>query len=169
MKPQIIPMTVGGVGVIDLPDAIIVIERDRAPICEAFVAQNCLDPGPLFGVGRRSASACPDDNTPAAKTRPNRICLIFGMGLLRARVSHQRRQADSVFGDMLGIGRNGYCFHHYRARREVRIFGMRNTMWRGWAKTQGGTGLPPMVRPRSHDALAGRVRAMVDLSTWTGC
>jgi hypothetical protein len=49
MKPQIIPMTVGRIGVIDLPHIIVVIECDRAPICEAFVAQHCLDPGPLFG------------------------------------------------------------------------------------------------------------------------
>jgi hypothetical protein len=49
MKHQIVPMAVGGIGVLDLPDVIVVIECDCAPLCETFVAQHGLDSGPLLG------------------------------------------------------------------------------------------------------------------------
>src|SRR5712672_457690 len=50
-----------------------------------------------WGLGARSARTCPGANTPAAKTRPSRTCLIVGMGLLRApRVRDKRRRAGSV-------------------------------------------------------------------------
>ena len=51
MKPQIVPMAIGGMGVVDLPYIIIIVEFDFAPSCEALVAQHGLDAGPLFGTG----------------------------------------------------------------------------------------------------------------------
>jgi hypothetical protein len=51
IKPQIVPMAVGGVGVVNLPDVIIDIEFDFAPMCIALVAQHGLDARPLFGTG----------------------------------------------------------------------------------------------------------------------
>ena len=97
MKPQIVPMAVGRMGVVDLPGARLVLEFDFAPVCEALIAQHGLDAGALFGTRGRSASTCPGANTPAAKTRPSRICLMVGMEQLRApRVPDKRRRAGSV-------------------------------------------------------------------------
>ena len=50
MKPQIVPMAIGGMGVVDLPD-VLVVEFDFAPTCEALVAQHGLDAGSLLGSG----------------------------------------------------------------------------------------------------------------------
>ena len=44
-------MTVGAMGVVDLPDLIFVVEFDFAPTSEALVAQHGLDAGSLFGTG----------------------------------------------------------------------------------------------------------------------
>src|SRR5882672_9835449 len=51
MKPQIVPMAVGRMGVVDLPGVRLVVEFDFAPACEALVAQQGLDARPLFGTG----------------------------------------------------------------------------------------------------------------------
>src|SRR5215467_4455094 len=49
------------------------------------------------GVGARSANTCPGASTPAAKTRPNMICLIVGIGRLRVlEVPDKRRRAGQV-------------------------------------------------------------------------
>ena len=50
MKPQIVPMAVGRMGVVDLPGARLVLEFDFAPVCEALIAQHGLDAGALFGT-----------------------------------------------------------------------------------------------------------------------
>jgi hypothetical protein len=50
MKPQIVPMAVGGMGVVDLPGVRLVVEFDFAPTCEPLVAEHGLDARPLFGI-----------------------------------------------------------------------------------------------------------------------
>jgi hypothetical protein len=49
MKLQIIRAAVGGMGVVDLPKVIVVVQFNFAPACEALVAQHGLDAGPLLG------------------------------------------------------------------------------------------------------------------------
>src|SRR5258707_15026920 len=51
MKPQIVPMAVGGMGVVDLPDVLLVVEFDLAPTYEALVAQHGLDARSLLRTG----------------------------------------------------------------------------------------------------------------------
>jgi hypothetical protein len=51
MKLQIVLAAVGGIGVVDLPEVVVVVQSDLAPACEALVAQHGLDAGPLFGTG----------------------------------------------------------------------------------------------------------------------
>jgi len=45
---EVIFAAVGGIGVVDLPEVIVVLESDFAPPREALVAQHGLDAGPLF-------------------------------------------------------------------------------------------------------------------------
>src|SRR6266853_367131 len=97
MKPQIVPMAVGGMGVVDLPRIVLVVEFDFAPTCEALVAQHGLDVDSSSGLGARSASTCPGNNIPAAKTRPSTICLMVGIGRLRVlEVPDKRTSGGSV-------------------------------------------------------------------------
>ena len=50
VKLQIVPTAVGGIGVVDLPQVIVVVEFDFAPAYETLVSQRGLDAGPLFGT-----------------------------------------------------------------------------------------------------------------------
>jgi hypothetical protein len=103
-------------GVVDRPDIVLVVEFDFAPLCKGFIAQRGLDGGPLFGTWRSVCEYSPGNKIPIAKARPNTICA--QRSAYDGSASHKaskRRQAWSVSGDMLGIGRSGYPFHQNRA------------------------------------------------------
>jgi hypothetical protein len=83
MKLQIIRAAVRGMGVVDLPKVIVVVQFDSARWVKPSLRSMVSMRDRSWGVGARSASTIPDNNMPAAKTRPDRMCLIVDMGQFR--------------------------------------------------------------------------------------